>query len=55
MNIDATPNQEASEGSSLMRYPRCLSRLSACEVVRTFFYSQDVIQETPLVYMALNL
>ena|GEM_PF-2990204 len=36
MNIDATPNQEAIEGSSLMRYPRCLSRLSACEVVRTF-------------------
>ncbi|MFR1173690.1 MAG: hypothetical protein ACLSEA_09200 [Thomasclavelia ramosa] len=36
MNIDATPNQEASEGASLMRYPRCLSRLSACEVVRIF-------------------
>ena len=36
MNIDATPNQETGEGSSLMRYPRCLSRLSACEVVRTF-------------------
>ena len=36
LNINATPNQEAGEGSSVMTYPRCLSRLSASEVERTF-------------------
>ena len=35
-NIDTTPNQVARTESSLMTYPRCLSRLSACEVVNTF-------------------
>ena len=36
MDIDTTPNQEAGITSSLMVYPRCLRRLSACEVVSTF-------------------
>ena len=32
-----------------MRYPRCLRRLSACEVVEAFF-SQDVIQKNHRMY-----
>lgn len=35
MNIDTTPNQATGTTSSLMIYPRCLSRLSACDVVST--------------------
>ena len=36
LNIDTTPNQVTGTASALMTYPRCLSRLSACEVVSTF-------------------
>ena len=36
-------------------YPRCFSRLRACEVVSIFvIHSQDVIQESPLLSMASN-
>ncbi len=36
MNIDTTSNQEAGITSSLIVYPLCFSKLSACEVVKTF-------------------
>ena len=54
INIDTTSNQ-VTVTSSLMTYLRCLSRLSACEVVVFLITSQGVIQESPLVYIALNL
>lgn len=36
INIDTTPNKETDKSSSLMMYPRCLNRLSVCEVVNVF-------------------
>lgn len=35
VNIDTPPNQEAAITSSVIVYPRCLRRLSACKVVNT--------------------
>lgn len=34
--MDTIPNQETGTAAALMIYPRCLSKLSACEVVKTF-------------------
>lgn len=36
VNLDTTPNQVTGATSSLMIQPHSLSRLSACEVVKTF-------------------
>ncbi len=36
VNIDTTPNQVTETISSLITYPRCFRRLSACEVVNIF-------------------
>ena len=55
VNIDTTLNSWQVRDHLLMVYPRCFSRLSACEVVNTLLYSQDVIQENLLLYMVLNL
>ena len=38
-----------------MTYPRNLRRLSACEMVRIFSFSQDEIQENLQEYTVLNL
>ena len=46
INIDTKPNQVTVTTSSLMTYPRCMSRSSACEVVSTLdlFTGRDSIK-----------